>query len=92
MTNLPPLRECKIRCENWWWNRKLQVHLLNERGVVWGMGSTAPFNVRSRGEYLMLQYGAKTGVWYFSWGTAGDFERCPLPETTAKTLLAELHQ
>ena len=90
MSTLPPLRECKIRCENWWWNRKLQLHLLNERGVVWGTGKNQPFNMRRRGQYLMLQYSEITKIWYFSWGTEGDFNRCPLPETSAKLLLKEL--
>lgn len=88
MSGLKPLRQCKIVCENWWWNRTLQLYLTKTYGVTWGY-TAAPFNTRRRGTYLFVGKGV-TGAWYFSWMTAGDFDRCPDPETTAKTLFKEL--
>lgn len=84
------LRECKIKCENWWWNRALQMTLSEIFGVSWGAGAPMPFNTRRRGEYLFLQQNKANGRWFFSWGTDWDFERCELPATTAKTMMQEL--
>lgn len=85
------IRPCKIVCENWYWNRKLQVALNEQFGVVWGVHKEfKPFNTRHRGKYLFLQQNTSSGVWWFSWGTEYDFANCDLPQYFAKELLEEL--
>lgn len=82
------LTPCKIRCENWYWNRQLQV-LLNEKfGVKWSSRDVEfkTFNTRRRGEYLFLIQNPFNKTWWFNWGTSRDFEKAELEETTAKTL------
>jgi hypothetical protein len=85
------LKECKIKCNNWWWNRTLQ-QLLFKYGVQWalpGERSQTVWNCRRRGLYLFLTQNPTNGSWWFSWGTADDFERSHLPETTAKVMVRE---
>lgn len=84
------LRQLKIHCENWWWNRKLQIHLQDVFGVNWGYGKKAPFNSRRRGDYLFVIQNPENKTWWFMWGTKGDFDDSPLEATTAKTLLHQL--
>ena len=83
------MKECKIKCENWYWNRKLQLKLF-ELGAKWPILGTRLWNVRRRGKYLFLYANPSNGSWWLGWGTEGDYEYSPLPETTARTMLEEL--
>jgi hypothetical protein len=84
------LRECKIRTENWYWNRQLQLRLF-QLGVFWpGVGQQL-WNVRNgRGDFLFLQQDYKGDRFYLSWGREREFDGSTLPETTAKMLLNDL--
>lgn len=83
-SNPQPPVGVKIRCENWFWNRKLQILLSEAIGCQWGTGIALPWNTQRK--YLVVQKGLNG--WYFSWATENDFARCPLPEWTAKELIA----
>jgi hypothetical protein len=91
MMNLKP---CKIACENWWWNRKLQLFLHEKYNVNWSMCSKTDnfktFNTRRRGDFLFVLQNPNNLTWWFNWGTEWDFANCDLPEYTAKELLEEL--
>lgn len=85
------LRPLKIRCDNWWWNLKLQKFLHEKFGVSWPHDKEfKPFNVRRRGKYLFLRHNPTTDTWWFSWGTDFDFNRCPFPEIMASELYSLL--
>jgi hypothetical protein len=86
---MPELRELKIECENWWWNRRLQFALNEKYGVNWGMKVPLGWNCRKRGKYLFLVQNPENKTWWFSWGTSSDFQYSPLPATTAKQAFAE---
>lgn len=74
----------KVRCENWYWSRKLQMLLAEAIGCEWGMGIASPWNTGR--PFLVIQRGPSG--WYFSWATESDFLECPLPEWSAKTLIS----
>jgi hypothetical protein len=85
------LQKCKIRTENWYWNRQLQLRLF-QLGVFWpGVGKKL-WNCRNgRGDYLFLEPVHDGSGWFLSWGREFDFNRAiDLPETTAKLLLKDL--
>ncbi|MEJ6003740.1 hypothetical protein [Paucibacter soli] len=73
----------KVRCESPHWSRKLQLLLKAELGCTWGADVQVPWN--DRRPFLMVRLGLRG--WFFSWGTEGDFERCSLPEYTARGLV-----
>jgi hypothetical protein len=91
---MTPLKPCKIACENWWWNRKLQLFLNEQYGVRWstwkGSSEFKTFNTRRRGDYLFILQNPNNLTWWFNWGFESDFARADLPEFTAKQLLEEL--
>jgi hypothetical protein len=88
---MTPLKPCKVACENWWWNRKLQLFLNERYGVKWGIpGEFKPFNTRRRGEFLFIVQNPNNLTWWFNWGTERDFANADLPEFTAKQLIEEL--
>lgn len=74
----------KVRCENWFWSRKLQMLLASAIGCKWHEGIEVPWNTRR--EFLVIQHG-KRG-WFFSWATDRDFDDCPLKEWSAKALVS----
>lgn len=82
------LKEVKIRCNNWWWNRELQL-LLFKYGVNWPGVGQAVWNCRRRGRYLFLTQNPTNGTWWLSWGGDTDWESSKLPETTAKLMYRE---
>lgn len=84
MKKAPPVefKGVKVRCENWYWNRQLQLLLARVIGCSWGAHISVPFNVGR--PLLVIQLGLRG--WYFSWATESDFEQCPLPEWSAKAL------
>lgn len=73
----------KVRCENWYWSRKLQILLADAIGCQWGMNIRTPWNTGR--PFLVVQKGVNG--WYFAWATEDDFLRCKLPEWTAKSLV-----
>jgi len=86
------LRKVKIECENWYWNRKLQLRLF-ELGVAWPMGTDrcqTVWNSRRRGKYLFLQQNHQNGSFWLGWGSEHDFQDCPFEAVTAKGFLNEL--
>ena len=78
--NLAP---CKIRCENWYWNKKLQEYLLS-KSVRYSYHDK-PFCVKGR--LLLVLQKAKHGWYYLAWTTEYEFEKIPMPEYSAKQLL-----
>jgi len=80
-----PAGGVKIRCENWFWSRKLQLLLAQVLPCHWGSGITVPWNTRR--EFLVVQPSV-SGGWFFSWATPWEFEACPLPEWSAKALIS----
>lgn len=84
------LRPLKIKCENWWQNRRLQLLLIEKYGVNWPAPVKVPFNCRRRGVYLFLTQNPINKTWWFGWGTKGDFDYSPLDPINASTLYAEL--
>ena len=87
------LSECvgiKIRCNTRRWSRQVQVLLERTIGCSWGNGKSAPWNTGR--PFLIVQPRPRPqssgGGWYFSWATPRDFEDCPLPEWTARALIA----
>lgn len=75
----------KVKCENWFWSRKLQILLAHAIGCKWGASVKTPWNIRR--PFLVIQNFGKKG-WFFTWATEGDFQECPLPEWSAKALIA----
>lgn len=85
------LKQYKVACENWYWNRKLQVFLNEHYGVRWNRnGEFKTFNTRHRGEFLFVVQNPDNLTWWFNWGTEWDFANADLPDITAKELLQEL--
>ena len=75
----------KIRCDNWYWSRKLQLLLQHAIGCRWSNGIAVPWNTRR--EFLVVRPSV-AGGWFFSWATPADVDACPLPEWSAKALIA----
>lgn len=84
MDNIFP---CKIETENWYWNRQLQLRLL-EININWGFKTNRVFNSRTR-KYLAVvpKY---DGGYIIQWMTKNDFENADLRKTTSKKLLEDL--
>lgn len=74
----------KVRCENWYWSRKLQILLSEVIGCSWGGRIKTPWNTGR--EFLVIQN--YPGGWFFAWATEQDFAQCGLPEWSAKDLIA----
>lgn len=76
----------KIRCENRYWSRAVQLVLHRTVGCDWGRGCPAvPWNV---GRLLLVVQPSARGGYFFSWATPGEFDRCELPEWSARDLVA----
>lgn len=80
-----PLDGIKVRCENWYWSRRLQILLRDAIGCSWGAGIVTPWNTRR--PYLVIVR-APTGRWFFTWCTPEAFAICKHPEWSARQLIA----
>jgi hypothetical protein len=76
----------KIRCENWYWARKVQILLSEAIGARWGNGLPIPWNTRRL--RLIVEWSTHAKSWMISWAIDPDFETCPMPEWSAKALIA----
>ncbi|WP_041930361.1 hypothetical protein [Methylibium petroleiphilum] len=79
-------RGAKVRCENPYWSRHLQLALFESLGCTWPAVRVVPWNTR-RPLLVIQQSPVGAHRWFLSWATEPDFETCPLPEYSAKALV-----